>query len=87
MDYKLVSPLTTRMVETWEDAVYGKGVDKKPIVSQSMGVVRAAIAAKWFEGDTPDVDKLLPAEVVVISSEIWIAYGDAFMGAEKDKKN
>lgn len=84
MEYKLVDVLTTRMVEAWEEAVYGKGIDKKQIVSQSAGVVRAAAAAGWFVGDKPNPDDMSPVEVIQLSTKVWQAYSVALGGGTKN---
>lgn len=84
MQYKLVDVLTTRMVEKWESEVFGNGIEKKPIVSQSAGVVRAAVLAGWYDGEKPDADNTPPKEVIELATKVWQAYGVLF-GA--DTKN
>jgi hypothetical protein len=75
MEYKLVTKLTTKQVEEYEEAYFGQGLDDKPILTRSAGAVRAA--AKWYDGPVPNPDEIEPAEVVNLCTDIYLLYSKA----------
>jgi hypothetical protein len=74
MEYKICDPLKTRHVVPFEKYIEdNKVLSLSPLVSAATAV-RQAVEHGWFDGDKPDVDDMLPADVLALSTKIWNAY-------------
>jgi hypothetical protein len=79
MAYKLVSVLKTRHVEPWAEYIFTNKVLDKPQPGGSADIVRKASEFGWFDGDMPDVDDMIPSDVVALGTMVMQAYS-ASMG-------
>ena len=84
MDYKIFNPLKTRQVEPWAEAMFNPNLKKHSQPAGCAEAVRRAVECNWFDGDKPDVDEMLPKEVIELSTKVYHAYNEA-MGF--DSKN
>ena len=77
MEYKICDPLKTRHIVPWEQFVENNKVFQLPPLAASVASVRKAAECGWYEGDKPNVDDMLPAEVVALSTAVLGAYSAA----------
>jgi hypothetical protein len=84
MDYKLIPVLKTRHVEAWAEYMKVEKVIEHSQPKASVMTVKKAVECGWFEGKQPDVDDMIPSEVIQLATMIYQAYS-ACMGF--DSKN
>ena len=82
--YKIVPVLKTRHVEPWAEYVFSEKILEKSQLHAASMAIKKAVECGWFEGDQPDVDEMLPKDVIELSEKLFKAHNKS-MGI--DEKN
>jgi len=77
MTYTLITPLKTRHVEPWAEYIQENKVFEKSHPAMEACVVRKAAECGWFDGDKPNVDEMLPKDLLELSTQVMNAYSAA----------
>ena len=72
--YKIISVLKTRHVEPCVEYVHSEKLLEKSHLHASVMAVKKAVECGWFEGDQPDVDEMLPKDVIELSAKCFEAH-------------
>jgi hypothetical protein len=77
MEYKIIAPLRTKHVEPWAAYVWDNKVLEMSHPASEATVIRKAAEFGWFGSEEPNVDEMLPTEVVELGTKVLAAYSAA----------